>query len=125
MRDLLVTRPLLPVGTLLLLLGLGNWVVSHSKLLEYTERVRASSTVETAEPITGLPLLTTQQNFALIEHLHRRHGNYSLAQAKIDFYQIVKVGGQVFAVLGLLFVATAIVRIRQDHRWRPSGAIPK
>ncbi len=99
------------------MLGSGNWAVSRTKLAEYAERAELAPPVTSSiAPIDDLPLLTPDKNAALLERLHPRTGAYSFAQAKLDFYRVVEVGGRAFVLLGLLLTGVAVLHWRRDRR---------
>ena len=46
-------HPALPVGVLLVILGLGNWAVSRSKLFEYGHRIASTDNLAPAGTLMG------------------------------------------------------------------------
>jgi len=106
-------HPALPVGTVLLVLGLGNWMVSRSKLLEYERRASTAEVVVGSDSLEGFTRLTPRTNATLLERLHRRLGDYGITDAKRDFYTVVQSGGRLIAAVGLLLVGSALLQ-----RWR-------
>ena len=104
-------HPALPIGVALLVLGLGNWLVSRSKVLEYERRARAPEIVESS--LDGFSRLTPRTNATLLERLHHRLGDYGVADAKRDFYTVVHSGGRFIAVIGLLMIGAGLLQ-----RWR-------
>lgn len=110
-------------GTLLVGLGLGNWFVSRNKVAEYSHRAAAGNSIRMGT-LAEFENLTPRTDAALIERMHRGPNDYSLADAKLDFYRVVDSGGRIFTVIGLLLIAAALFRQRSRHALRapPSGA---
>jgi hypothetical protein len=106
-------HPALPIGIVLLVLGVGNWVVSRSKMLEYERRARLPEMTERAGSLEGFTHLTPRTNAMLLQRLHLRLGDYGTADAKRDFYTVVYSGGRLIAVIGLLLMGVGLLQ-----RWR-------
>jgi hypothetical protein len=104
--------PLLPTGIALFVLGVGNWVLSHNKIVEYTERARPSNSEVPPASFHEFAELTAQTNAMLLEPLHRGIADYSDAEAKLDFYRVVSSGGRTLALLGLLLAVLAVLWAR-------------
>jgi len=101
---------ILPVGLVFLVLGVGNWSVSHNKIVEYTERSRAGNSMDSVTTFSDFPQLTAHTNDTVLERLHRDSTEYTFTDAKLDFYRVVEGGGRLFAVLGLLLITVGIVQ---------------
>lgn len=106
-------HPLLPVGVLLFVLGMGNWLVSRNKVFEYSHRADSGNAIHSIGSLEDFPRLTPRTNGALLERLHRGVGDYTLSDAKLDFYRVVQSGGRLLSVIGLTFIGAALIR-----RWR-------
>ena len=106
-------QPVLTVGIVLLIVGMGNWLVSRNKILEYTERRQASNAIGQIGSLKEFPELTPRTNATLLKRLHRGLGDATLAEAKLDFYTVVHSGGRLFSALGLLLISLALLQ-----RWR-------
>lgn len=117
-------HPALPIGTVLLMLGLGNWVVSRSKVLEYERRARAPELMEPANSLEGFARLTPRTNATLLERLHHRLGDYGVADAKRDFYTVVHSGGRLIAVIGLLLIGVGLLQRWRDRRVQRTAPHP-
>ena len=105
-------NPALPVGIVLLVLGLGNAIASHSKLVEYERRAGGPAPLERPQ-LDGFQRLTARTSATLLDRLHRRRSDYGVVDAKRDFYTVVHSGGRFIAVLGLLLIGVALLQ-----RWR-------
>ncbi len=115
----------LPVGVVLFVLGVGNWIISGSKILEYTDRAESGEALEGMESPSDFPALTPRTNATLLARLHRGLGEYSLVDAKLDFYRLVQSGGRLIAVIGLFLIGIALLqRWRAQRLTRPTGLAP-
>lgn len=117
-------HPALPIGVVLLVLGLGNWVVSRGKLNEYQRRSTAAEPVEHAGSLEGYTHLTQRTNATLLDRLHRRPRDYDVVDARRDFYLVIHDGGRLIAVLGLLLIGAGALGRWREQRMRPPGAVP-
>jgi hypothetical protein len=106
-------HPALPVGFVLLILGVGNWVVSRDKVQEYSRRVEMAAPQQRTESLDEFKRLTPRTNATVLERLHRRMGDYGMADAKLDFYSVVQSGGRFITVAGLLSIGFGLL-----GRWR-------
>jgi hypothetical protein len=105
--------PALPVGIVLLVLGLGNWVASHGKIAEYERRMHEPDPIEGPIALDGFTHLTPRTNATLLERLLPHFGTYGVAAARRDFYVVVQSGGRLIAVIGLLLIGVGLLQ-----RWR-------
>jgi hypothetical protein len=110
--------PALPVGLVLIVLGLGNWGVSLPKASEYTRRASAPDPIEPRVSFAEFDRLTERTNAAVLESLHRGVGDYGINDAKRDFYTVVQSGGRLTAALGVLLAGLGIVQ-----HWRRRGML--
>ena len=106
-------HPALPIGVVLLVLGLGNWVASRSKLVEYERRAHAPDPIAATASLEGFKRLTPRTSTTLLDRLQRRFGDYGATDAKRDFYTVVQSGGRFIAVIGLLLIGLGLLQ-----RWR-------
>lgn len=103
--------PLLPIGIALFVLGVGNWVLSNSRLVEYTQRSRPSNSNVPAADLSDFPELTPHTNDVLL----RRSATISSdVDAKVEFYRVVKRGGTIFAACGILLIGLAPIHARRS-----------
>jgi hypothetical protein len=105
--------PAVPIGIVLVVLGLGNWVGSHSQVVEYEQRARESDPVEGADSLRGFTRLTPRTSATLLDRLQPHFGDYGVAAARRDFYAVVESGGRIIAVIGLLLLGIGLLQ-----RWR-------
>ena len=103
-------NPALAVGFVLLVLGVGNWLVSASKIAEYTPRASVSSDEDSVVSLEEFPELSARTNRPLLQRLDRGDADYSVADAKLDFYRVVESGGRLLSVAGMLLLTGALAR---------------
>jgi len=116
-------HPALPIGVVLLVLGLGNWVVSRGKLNEYQRRSAAAESVEQGS-LEGYTRLTQRTNATLLERLHRRPRDYDVVDARRDFYIVIHDGGRLIAAVGLLLIGAGALGRWREQRMRPPERVP-
>jgi hypothetical protein len=110
----LLRHPALPVGVLLFVLGIGNWLVSQNKLEEYRHRLVSVDSMEAVGALDDFPHLTPRTNEALLARLHRGSADAGRTAAKLDFYGVVQNGGRFFSLVGLALIAFAVVESRRE-----------
>ncbi|MBX3027705.1 hypothetical protein KF840_22650 [bacterium] len=108
--------PMLPVGLVLIVLGVGNWSVSQPKVAEYTRRASAPDPIDTRSSFADFARLTARTNSGVLEGLHRGTGDYGDAEAKRDLYTVLDSGGRFIAMLGLLLAGIGLIQ-----HWRHRG----
>jgi len=116
------TDALIPIGLVLLLLGVGNWYTGISKITEY-ERVVAAATLPPAGGTAeDFPELTARTRTTLLRALGPAGDEDTAVRAKLDFYRVVHSGGRIVTLLGLCVGAAGLIRSRV--RQRPKGRPP-
>ena len=109
-------NPALPAGVVLLVLGLGNWAVSCSRIAEYEPRANTVPSSPRVESLADFSELTPRTNTTLLKRLKRDMADYTVAGAKLDFYRVVQSGGRLLSALGLVLITAALA-----HSWRKRG----
>jgi hypothetical protein len=112
----LLRHPALPVGVLLFVLGIGNWLVSQNKLIEYRHRLVSVDSIEAVGALDDFPHLTQRTNETLLARLHRGSADSGRTVAKLDFYGVVQNGGRFFTLVGFALIAFAIMDNRREIR---------
>jgi len=112
-------HPLLPIGIVLLVVGIGNWWISRAKLVEYTQRLQVSAPV-TSGDLSDYRELDSRTNATLLRRLHRAPAMRGMAAAKRDFYALVNNGGRLIALLGLALATAGLIRFADDRGTEPS-----
>ena len=108
--------PTIPVGIVLVILGLGNWIASHSKVVEYEQRARESASVEDPAPTGAFSRLTPRTSATLLDRLQPHFGDYGVAAARRDFYAVVQSGGRLITIVGMLLVSLGLLQWWRVHR---------
>lgn len=117
-------HPALPIGVVLLVLGLGNWVASRDKISEYERRVREPDPTEGPSSLDGFTRLTPRTNATLLERLQPHFGDYGVAEARRDFYTVVQSGGRLIAVTGLLLIGIGLLQRWRERRLQRAATGP-
>lgn len=112
----LLRHPVFAVGIVLLVLGVGNWMVARSRLAEYVDVQDGHEPVATLGNFEEFNELDARTNAELLRPLHRGVYDRVLTDTKIDFYKVVRSGGALFAFagLGMILGAGATVRRRRE-----------
>ncbi len=108
-------HPLLPIGIVLLTLGLGNWWVSRGKVIEYSQRLEVSSGVDSSD-LSGLTHLDSRTNTSLLRRLHGVPASQGMASAKRDFYVLVNNGGRLLGIFGFALCSVGTIRLLGERR---------
>jgi hypothetical protein len=106
-------HPALPIGAVLLVLGLGNWFASRGKLQEYERRAHAPDEIAATASLEGFKRLTARTSTSVLDRLQRRFGEYGVVDAKRDLYTVGESGGRLIAAVGLLLIGFGLLQ-----RWR-------
>jgi hypothetical protein len=116
----LFRNPLLPIGLLLVVVGLGNWLTGRDKTIEHE---RLLSTGEVAEPVQQFEEfdnLSARTNATLLRPFQRGADPSALIQSKLDFYRVVQAGGQLLIFLGFFAAVAGVIhswyRVRHTER---------
>jgi hypothetical protein len=93
-----VRNGFLVAGTLIFAVGVGDMVAGHAKLLEYRAVVAEAPPSAPHNPAALFPKASEAQE---------RH---AVAQAKLAFYQLLFIVGQLLAALGVLLMGIGLWR---------------
>ncbi len=119
----LLRSPLLPVGLILVLLGLGNWYTGHNKTIEHEQLLAAVEPIPPPQDFDEFAALNAHTNATLLSFLHRGSDDSAVITAKLDFYRVVQSGGRILTLLGLFCVAAGLIRtwyVAERGRGAPS-----
>ena len=106
---------LLVAGFLLLILGIGNWVVGAVQIAKYQGLLQKTSQTGLEESYRSFQELDQQKNEEVLRLINQDREKYNPARVKLDFYYVVVSGGRLFFFLGVLLTFVALIRaIRQD-----------
>jgi hypothetical protein len=116
---------LLPVGLLLITIGFGNWYTGIDKGTEYERLLAAGNLPTTVDDFQDFPHLTARTTATLLDPLQRGSDEYTLANAKLDFYKVVQSGGRMLMLLGLFCSAAGVIRLWHRRRVGERGLVPQ
>lgn len=108
--------PLLLVGLLLLVIGGGNVYIGFDKGMEYEELLAAGNLPAPVTDDDGFRQLNARTTATLLSPLQRGSDEYTLANAKLDFYKVVQSGGRILILFGLFCSAAGVIRSWQRRR---------
>lgn len=113
-RDLYSSH-LLVAGIILLLLGVGNWIVGAVQVTQYRNLLQTSSRTGLEESYRSFQELTRERNQGILRRLNEDREKYNAARVKLDFSYVVLRGGRLLFLLGLGLALFALIKlIRQD-----------
>jgi hypothetical protein len=96
---MLARSSLVVAGLLLLCIGLGDVVVGRTKLAQYQAVLAQAPAVRPRDPAILFPKVTEAEE------------QRSVARAKLGFYNLLFLAGQLLTVVGLLLVVVGVVRL--------------
>src|SRR5579871_2906233 len=102
-------------GVVLILLGIGNWLVGLNGIVQYRRMVVASP--PRAELYRNFDELDARTDGAVLAPLTQDERTISYAAAQMDFYHAVYLTGCILFALGLLITLLSFISvIRRDAR---------
>jgi len=117
-------NPLLPVGLFLVILGFGNWYTGHDKSIEYERLLGNGNLPSPVEDVEDFRELNERTSATLLGSLQSGSDEYTVANAKLDFYKVVQSGGRMFILLGLFCAAAGLIRSRYPSRRVDRSVLP-
>ena len=105
-------NPLVPLGFVLVILGIGNWYTGHEKIIELEHLLAAGNLPPPVQHFDEFRELTARTNATLLRPLHGGDETTSLITAKLDLYRVVLAGGRMLILLGLFCAAAGFT-----HTW--------
>ncbi|MCC6955102.1 MAG: hypothetical protein IT290_13375 [Deltaproteobacteria bacterium] len=100
-------------GIFLVVLGLGNVIVGRERAHLHREVIQELSALEPLpDLVSQSPLMRLQLKRLSLEKFYQRQRT---AEARLDFYILVELGGKIFSLLGLtLLCAGGLARAMQS-----------
>ena len=106
---------LLVTGFVLLILGIGNWMVGAMEVTKYQGIMENTARTGLENSYLNFQELDYQKNEEVLRRINQARERYNAARVKIDFYSVVLSGGRWLFILGLVLSAVALMRIiRRD-----------
>lgn len=109
---------LLPIGLLLVVLGLGNWYTGLTQGAQHEELLATGKIPAPAASFDDFPELNAHTTATLLKPLRRGSDQQTLIGAKLDFYKVVQSGGHMLVLLGLFCSAAGVLRTWYQRRER-------
>ena len=95
----------LVIGSVLLILGIGNWLFGGAKMTEYKQRRRAAA--QLGGPAVKQPFRGTS---SILERRTGAHDLFEDADIKYEYYRVIARGGRVITFVGVFLMAGALAR---------------
>ncbi len=106
---------LLVAGLMLLLLGIGNWVVGAVQITKYQGLLRNTAKTGLEESYRNFQELDLRKNEEVLQRINKDREKYNTARVKVDFYYVVLGGGRLLFFIGLFLTFFGLIRlIRHD-----------
>ena len=115
--------PLLPVGLLLVIIGFGNWYTGQDKGAEYERLLATGNLPAPVEQFADFHELNAHTTATLLSALQRGTDEYTIVNAKLDFYKVVQSGGRLFILFGLFCAAAGMIRSWYRQRQAERGML--
>lgn len=113
--------PLLPVGLLLIVLGIGNWYTGRDKTAEHEQLLANGNLTTTVGEFQDFPELNARTTTTLLSSLQRGSDRHSIVAAKLDFYKVVQSGGRILVLIGSFCAAAGLIRAWHNQRVTERG----
>ena len=106
---------LLVAGLMLLLLGIGNWIVGAVQITKYQGLLHNTAKTGLEESYRSFQELDLRKNEEVLRRISKDREKYNTARVKVDFYYVVLGGGRFLFFIGLFLTFFGWIRvIRQD-----------
>ncbi len=106
---------LLVAAMILLILGIGNWIVGAVQVTKYQKMLRNTAKTGLEDSYRSFQELDHRKNKEVLRRINEGGEKYNVARVKVDFYYVVLGGGRLLFFLGLFSTFFASIRlIRQD-----------
>ncbi len=106
---------LLVAAMILLILGIGNWIVGAVQVTKYQKMLRNTAKTGLEDSYRSFQELDHRKNKEVLRRINEGGEKYNVARVKVDFYYVVLGGGRLLFFLGLVSTFFVSIRlIRQD-----------
>jgi len=106
---------LLVAAMILLILGIGNWIVGAVQVTKFQKVLRNTAKTGLEDSYRSFQELDHRKNKEVLRRINEGGEKYNVARVKVDFYYVVLGGGRVLFFLGLFSSFFVSIRlIRQD-----------
>lgn len=100
----------LPLGLLVFLLGIGNWITGEARVAELEARLAVRTVSPVVQRFRAFPNLTARTNASLLRSFREAEAAEDLLRQKLDFYLVIGSGGRMATVLGLLLLGVGLAQ---------------
>jgi hypothetical protein len=107
---------ILVAGFCLLTLGIGNWIVGATEGAKFQALVHRTAQTGLEQNYTLFRQLDQQKNEEVLRRITEDRERYNAARVKLDFFNVVLGGGQLFFFAGLLLTVFGLMRLLQQNR---------
>jgi len=105
----------LVAGLMLLLLGIGNWIVGAVQITKYQRLLRNTAKTGLEESYRNFQELDLRKNEEVLRRINKDREKYNTARVNVDFYYVVLGGGRLLFFIGLFLTFFGLIRlIRKD-----------
>jgi len=105
----------LVAAMILLILGIGNWIVGAVQVTKYQKMLRNTAKTGLEDSYRSFQELDHRKNKEVLRRINGGREKYNVARVKVDFYYVVLGGGRLLFFLGLFSTFFVSIRlIRQD-----------
>ena len=106
---------LLVAGLMLLLLGIGNWIVGAVQITKHQRLLRNTAKTGLEESYRNFQELDLRKNEEVLRRINKDREKYNTARVNVDFYYVVLGGGRLLFFIGLFLTFFGLIRlIRKD-----------
>lgn len=110
-------------GLALIFLGAGNWWVGLSKTRESSRIIAQAANVVPSTDYRSFDEIEAGDGGAVLQPLDPQGERVSYARARMDFYHVTFLTGQVMMVVGVLVVLWGFMAIIRNDAWRALSSI--
>ena len=107
---------ILVAGFCFLTLGIGNWIVGAMESAKFQALVHRTAQTGLEQNYTLFRQLDQQKNEEVLRRITEDRERYNAARVKLDFFNVVLGGGQLFFFAGLLLTVFGLMRLLQQNR---------
>lgn len=98
------------------MLGFGNWYTGLDKTSEYERLLKAQEHPTAGSNVDEFPELTPRMNTTLLRPLQRSGGGFTMVAGKLDFYRLVRTGGEMMMLAGSFVAVAAAIHTAYTRR---------
>ena len=110
-------------GLALIFLGAGNWWVGLSKARDSSQIIAQAANVVPSTDYRSFDEIEAGDGGAVLQPLNTQGERVSYARARMDFYHVTFLTGQVMMIVGLLLVLFGFIAIIRNDTWRALRSI--